>query len=75
MGSVGMGWPAMEPVKDLVEDWIAMRSTLVRQVEKLKSSELPAEPRTVEVTAEATIIRVEVCIRELNALLKEYARA
>ncbi len=70
-----MGWPAMEPVKDLVEDWIAMRSTLVRQVEKLKSGQLPSEPRTVEVTAEATIIRVEVCIRELNALLKEYARA
>ncbi len=61
-------------VKDLIEDWIVIRTTLVRQAEMLKSGKMPSAPKTVEVSTEATIVRVEACVRELNALLMEYAR-
>ncbi|MHB8886341.1 MAG: hypothetical protein ACYC5H_14940 [Methylovirgula sp.] len=64
----------MERVKDLIEDWIAIRSTLVRQVDTLRSGQVHAETNVCDTTTEATIVRVEVCIRELNTLLKEYAR-
>lgn len=61
-------------VKDLIEDWIVMRTTLVRQAELLKSGKMPtAAITTVEVSTETTIVRVEACVRELNALLMEYA--
>lgn len=65
----------MGPIKDLIEDWIAMRSTLIRQLEMLKSGKMHTGTNVPNVTTEATISRVEACIRELNALLKEYARA
>jgi hypothetical protein len=61
-------------VKDLIEDWIVMRTTLVRQAELLKAGKMPATATTVEVSTETTIVRVEACVRELNALLMEYAR-
>ena len=64
----------MNAVKDLIEDWIVMRTTLVRQAELLKSGKMPAETAHAEVSTETTIIRVEACVRELNALLMEYAR-
>jgi len=50
-----------------------MRTTLVRQAELLKSGKMPATATTVEVSTETTIVRVEACVRELNALLMEYA--
>jgi hypothetical protein len=61
-------------VKDLIEDWIVMRTTLVRQAELLKAGKMPTTVTTVEVSTETTIVRVEACVRELNALLMEYAR-
>ena len=65
----------MATVKDLIEDWIAMRSTLVRQLEMLKSGQMHGGTNVADITTEATVARVEACIHELNALLKEYARA
>jgi hypothetical protein len=65
----------MSEVKDLIEDWIVVRSTLVRQLELLKSGHMPAAVNITEITTETTVVRVEACIRELNALLKDYARA
>ena len=65
----------MTRVKDLIEDWIAMRSTLVRQLDSFKSERLHGEANVCDTTTEATIAHVEACIRELNGLLKEYARA
>lgn len=62
-------------VKDLIEDWIAMRSTLVRQLEMLKSGEMHAGTNVSDATTQASIVRVEACIHELTALLKDYARA
>ncbi|MGO9132652.1 MAG: hypothetical protein ACLP8A_01195 [Methylovirgula sp.] len=65
----------MTAVKDLIEDWIVVRSTLVRQLELLKSADMPSGTLVCDVTTETTVVRVEACIRELNALLKDYARA
>jgi hypothetical protein len=61
--------------KDLIEDWIVMRSTLIRQLEVLKAGQMYVGTQAPDIiTTEATIIRVETFVRELNALLKEYAR-
>jgi hypothetical protein len=63
----------MATVKDLVEDWIVTRSTLQRQLETLGQMHTGAhlsDTRTKE-----TIVRIKVWIGELNALLKEHARA
>lgn len=64
----------MSAVKDLIEDWIVIRTTLVRQAEMLKAGKMPATPTVTDVSTETTIVRVEACVRELNALLMEYAR-
>ncbi len=65
----------MVTIKDLVEDWIEMRSTLTRQLELLKSGEMHTGAKVSDTTAQATIAQIEKWIGELNALLKEYARA
>jgi hypothetical protein len=61
------------PIKDLVEEWIQMRSTLRRQLELLKSAEMHTGTNGSDTTQE-TIARIEKWISELNALLKENAR-
>jgi hypothetical protein len=61
----------MEPIKDLIEDWIVVRTTLVRHLGMLKSD---PSVYVTEVTTETTVVRLEACLRELNALLKDHAR-
>ena len=65
---------SMMTTKDLIEDWIVMRSTLVRQLEMLKSEQMHTETNASE-TTRATVVRVETCIAELTALLKEHPSA
>jgi hypothetical protein len=65
----------MATVKDLVEDWIEIRSTLQRQLETLESGQLNMGTHLSDTTKKETIIRIKRWIDELNALLKEYARA
>ncbi len=62
----------MLTIKDLIKDWIEMRTTLKRQLEMLESD---AGTNVPNASTEATIVIVKSCINELNALLKEYARA
>ena len=61
----------MTEAKNLIEDWIVMRTTLVRHLGMLKSGE---PVNVTEVTTETTVVRLEACLREMNALLKDYAR-
>ncbi len=61
----------MAIVNDLVEDWIEIRSKLQRQLKMLESGETAIS----DATTQATIARVKSWIGDLNALLKEYARA
>jgi len=65
----------MATVKDLVEDWIEIRSTLQRQLEMLESGQMDMGTHLSDITTEETIVRIKAWIGELNALLKEYARA
>jgi hypothetical protein len=65
----------MATVKDLVEDWIEIRSMLQRQLEMLESGQVDTETRNSDTTTKETIVRIKTWIGELNALLKEYARA
>jgi len=65
----------MVTIRDLVEDWIEMRSTLTRQLELLESGEMHTGSNIPDTTTRATIAQIEKWIGELNALLKEYARA
>ena len=65
----------MATVKDLVEDWIEIRSTLQRQLEMLESGQMQAGTNLSDTTTKETIVRIKKWIGELNALLKEYARA
>lgn len=65
----------MVTIKDLVEDWIEMRSMLLRQLEMLESGEMQTGADISDTTTRATIAQIEKWISELNALLKEYARA
>ena len=51
-----------------------MRSTLVRQLEMLKSEQAHTGTNPSE-TTKATVARVEVCIAELTALLKKHPSA
>jgi hypothetical protein len=69
------GGACMFTVKDLVEDWIEMRSMLIRQSEMLESGEMHIGADIPDATTRATIAQIEKWISELNALLKEYARA
>jgi hypothetical protein len=59
----------MATVKDLVEE------TLQRQLEMLESGQLNMGTHLSDTTKKETIIRIKRWIDELNALLKEYARA
>jgi hypothetical protein len=65
----------MATVKDLVEDWIAIRSTLHRQLEMLESGQMDMGTHLSNTATKETIVRIRTLIGELNALLKEYARA
>jgi hypothetical protein len=65
----------MAGINDLVEDWIQIRSTLQRQLKMLHSSEALSDSDISESEKEATIARIKGCVEEMNALLKEYARA
>jgi hypothetical protein len=60
-------------VKDLIEDWIGMRSMLLRQLEMLKSGKVGSGTIQDAMTKD-TISRIERWIAELNALLKDYSR-
>ncbi len=59
-------------IKDLIEEWIQMRTILRRQLEQLKSGNVHSATDGHDTTQE-TIIRIEKWIGELNALLKEHA--
>jgi len=65
----------MPAIEDLIEDWIEMRPTLKHQLEMLESDEIRTGLDLPNATTQATLTRIETCISELNALLKEYARA
>ncbi len=65
----------MATVKDLVEDWIEIRSTFQRQLEMLKLGQIDIGTHLSDTTTKETIVRIKAWIGELNALLKEYARA
>ena len=65
----------MATVKDLVEDWIEIRSTLQRHLEMLESGQMDMGTHLSDITTKETIVRIKAWIGELNALLKEYARA
>ena len=65
----------MVAINDLVEDWIQIRSTLQRQLKTLQSGEPPSKSVISESERKATLVRIKGCIDEMNALLKEYARA
>lgn len=65
----------MPTINDLVEDWIAMRSTLQRQLKMLESGEMRTGGAISDSTTKATIVRVKEWIEQLTTLLKEYANA
>ncbi len=65
----------MVTINDLVEDWIAMRSTLQRQLKMLESSEMRSGGAISDSASKAIIVRVKDWIEQLNTLLKEYANA
>jgi hypothetical protein len=65
----------MATVKDLVEDWIEIRSMLQRQLEMLESGQMDMGTHLSDITTKEAIVRIKAWIGELNALLKEYARA
>ena len=64
----------MATVKDLVEDWIEIRSIFQRQLEILESGQVHTGTGISDTTTKETIVRIKTWIGELNALLKEYAR-
>lgn len=63
----------MTTIKDLVEEWIEMRSKLQQQMKALEAGELRSGDAQLDSTTDATKVRVRKWIEELNALLKEYA--
>jgi hypothetical protein len=65
----------MATVKDLVEDWIEIRSMLQRQLGMLESGQVHTGTSISDTTTKETIVRIKTWIGELNALLKVYARA
>jgi hypothetical protein len=62
-------------IHELIEDWIAMRSTLQQQLKLLESGKMGAGTNVSGVSTESTIIRLKKFIDELNGLLREYASA
>lgn len=65
----------MLAIKDLIEDWIEIRATLKHQLEMLESDEIRTGLKIPNATTQATLASIEICVREINSLLKEYARA
>jgi hypothetical protein len=65
----------MATVKDLIEDWIEIRSTLQRHLEMLESGQVHTGTPLSDTTTKETIVRIKAWIGEFNALLKQYARA
>ena len=65
----------MTKVSDLIEDWIEMRAKLQRQLKMFEAGELLLGDETLVPTATSTAERLNRCIGELNALLKEFSRA
>jgi hypothetical protein len=60
------------PIKDLIEDWIQIRSTLQKQLQTIQRNE-NAKETGLGSTAEATVSHLKKCLDELNLLLKEHA--
>jgi hypothetical protein len=58
---------------DLIEDWIAMRSTLQQQLKLLESGKLGTGTNVSGAATNTTIVRLKKFIDELNDLLREYA--
>ncbi len=56
---------SMVTIKDIIEEWIQIRSMLQKQLKALESGQL-----VIGSTTEATKIRLKRWIDELNALLK-----
>ena len=65
----------MVTINDFVEDWIAMRSTLQRQLKMLESGEMRTGGAISDDTTKGIIVRVKQWIEQLNTLLKEHANA
>ncbi len=65
----------MVAIKDLVEEWIEMRSKLQKQLKALEVRQPGTHEPIAESTVESTKVRIRKWIEELNALLKEYASA
>ena len=60
-------------VKDLIEDWIQMRSALQRQVQAIQKGELQTGGKELSHPKEAMVSQLKSLIEELNSLLKQYA--
>jgi hypothetical protein len=73
MLSTKHGGNFMPTVRDFVEVWVEMRSKFQRQLKMLESGEMGTP--AIGNPTEATIIRIKKWIDELDALLKECARA
>jgi hypothetical protein len=52
--------------KDLIADWIAIRATLKRQLDHLKSADGAAGVAT------ETVARLRTCLSEIEALLRSH---
>ena len=63
----------MVNLKDLIEDWIQMRSTLQQQAKVFKAGEMRFEGILPDSSMESVIAHIENCIAELNSLLKKFA--
>ena len=63
----------MAAIHDLIEDWIQIRSTLVRQVKLLESNEMRQGAEVVDAATEAATARIRRCLDEMNALLKQFS--
>ena len=60
-------------VKDLIEDWIQIRSTLQKQLQTIQKGEGGPSAQDLGSSTEATLSHLKRCIDELNSLLKEHA--
>lgn len=65
----------MNEIRDLIEDWIAVRAVVGRHVMQLKTGRVVIEGAMSEDEAIRTRRRLERLHAELNALLKEHAGA
>ena len=62
-------------IKDLIEDWIQMRTTLQQQAKMLKAGEMRSGGNLPDGSMESAIAHIENCVAELNSLLKKFAGA